>query len=115
LADIEFTVEAILPVDGMMFVDGRVCNAAIRPGDVFTRLYGPDTKWDSSRAEWIAADPGPTRSVALRIESIESYRRFWDELSEGMTARIRLSGVGVEFLQQGKIIGGTVSREKGPT
>ena len=105
MLEIVFTVEAILQTDGTTFVDGRVCKAPIRLGDVFTRLYGHSQRWDAVGGKWVEIDPGPTLSIALRIESIESYKRFFDELPSGMTARIELSGAGVELLQEGKIIG----------
>ena len=111
LADIEFTVETLLHTDGMTCVDGRVCKAPIRVGDAFTRLFGHPQTWDAAAGRWVDVDPGPTYPIALRVESIESYQRFWDELSSGMAARIKLSRTGVELLRVGKIIGGVAIRK----
>jgi hypothetical protein len=110
MAEIEFTVEALFIDDGTVFVDGRVCKEPIWLGDVFTRLYGYSQVWDPSQGEWVDTDPGPNQAVILRIDSIESYGRLWNELPSGMTARLGLSGKGSEFLQQGKLLGGEVFR-----
>src|SRR5262245_59757979 len=98
---IEFTVDRLTVQDGRALVDGRVCESPIRVGDVFTKVYGHKQQWDTKR--WVDVDPGPTHTVRLVIESIDSYRRLWDELSPGMTARLTLTGDGLDRLSEGKI------------
>jgi hypothetical protein len=94
---IVFTVERLTQEDGCAFVDGRVCESAIRVGDVFSKVYG--------HKQWVDVDPGPTHAVRLVIQSIYSYRRLWGELSPGMTARLKLTGDGLERLSEGMILG----------
>ncbi len=100
---IAFTVERLTPEDGRALIDGRVCESAIRVGDVFTKIYGHKQRWDSK--QWVDVDPGPTHAVRLVIQSIDSYRRLWDELSPGMTARLTLTGDGLDRLSEGRILG----------
>jgi hypothetical protein len=69
----------------------------------FTKIYGHKQRWDSK--QWVAIDPGPTQAVRLVIQSIDSYRRLWDELSPGMTARLTLTGDGLDRLSEGRILG----------
>ncbi len=100
---IEFTVEQFTLEDGRALVDGRVCESEIRVGDVFTKIYGHKQQWDGKQL--VDVDPGPTYAVRLVIQSIESYRRLWDELSRGMTARLTLTGDGLDKLSEGRILG----------
>jgi hypothetical protein len=100
---IEFTVERLTFEDGQALVDGRVCESPIRVGDVFTKIYDHRQRWDGK--EWIATDTGPTHTVRLVVQSIESYRRLWDELSSGMTARLTVAGDGLDRLSEGRILG----------
>ena len=100
---IEFTIERVTPEAGCAMVDGRVCKSAIRVGDVFTKIYGHGRLWDGK--EWVVIDPGPTDTVRLAIQTIESYRRMWEELSSGMTARLTVVGVGLDRLSEGRILG----------
>jgi hypothetical protein len=100
---VEFTVERLKSEDGRALVDGRVCESPIRVGDVFTRLYGHKQHWDGK--QWVNVDPGPTYTVRLVIQSIDSYRRQWEELSPGMTARLTLTGNGLDLLSEGRILG----------
>jgi hypothetical protein len=100
---IEFTVERLTPEDGRALIDGRVCESPIRVGDVCTKIYGHKQRWDTK--EWVATDPGPTHSVRLVIQSIESYRTLLDQLSPGMTARLTVTGDGLDQLSEGRILG----------
>jgi hypothetical protein len=61
---IEFTVDRLTAEAGRAFVDGRVCQSPIRVGDIFTKIR----------------DPGAIHTVRLVIQSLESYRRLWNEL-----------------------------------
>jgi hypothetical protein len=100
---IEFTIGRVTTEEGRALVDGRNCDAPMRIGDIFTRVYGQRQKWDGT--EWVAVGLGPTHSVRLVIQSIESYRRIWDELSPGMTARLTITGDGLAQLSEGRILG----------
>jgi hypothetical protein len=102
---IEFTVERLAFEAGRALVDGRVSESPIKVGDVFTKIYGHKQRLDTKSGRWVAADPGPTHTIRLIIQSIDSYRRQWDELSSGMTARLTLSGDGLERLSEGRILG----------
>jgi hypothetical protein len=102
---IEFTVDRLTPEDGRALVDGRVCESPIRVGDVFTKIYGHKQRLDTKQGQWVAADPDPTHTVRLVIQTIDSYRRLWDELSSGMTARLTLTGDGLDRLSEGRILG----------
>src|SRR5688572_12739548 len=100
----EFAIERLTSDDRRALVDGRVCESPISVGDVFTKIYGYHQRWNGK--EWVAIDSGPTHSLRLVIQSIESYRRSWDELSPGMTARLTVTGDGLDRLSEGKILGG---------
>lgn len=110
---IEFTVERLTPEDGCALVDGRVCESGIRVGDVFTKVYGHKQRWDSK--QWVKIDPVPTHAVRLVIQSIVSYRRSWDELSPGLTARLTLTGDGLDRLSECMILGGDNVEQTGCT
>ncbi len=99
---IEFTVDRLTSETGRTLVDGRVCESPIRVGDVFSRIYGHKQRWDGN--QWADIDPGPTHTVRLVVQSIHSYRRRWDELSSGMTARLTLGGDGLDRLSEGTIL-----------
>ena len=88
---IAFSVERLTCERERALVDGRVCESPIRVGDVFTKIYSHGQRWDGKKL--VAADAGPARPVRLVIQSIESYRRCWDELSSGMTARLIIAGM----------------------
>ncbi len=103
---IEFTVERLSSEAGRTLVDGRVCESPIRVGDVFSKIYGHKQHWDGN--QWVAMDPGPTHPVRLVIQSIHSYRRRWDELFAGMTARLTLGGEGLDQLSEGRILGNDI-------
>jgi hypothetical protein len=100
---IEFTVERLTTEDGRVLIDGRVCESPIRVGDVFTKIYGHRQRWDGK--QWVTTDPGPTDAIRLVIRSIESYRRSWNELSSGMTARLEVVGDGLDRVAEGRILG----------
>jgi hypothetical protein len=71
--------------------------------DTFTEICGHKQKWNDK--ELIAVDGGSPENVRLVIQSIKAYRRFFDELDAGMTARLKLTGEGLEKLVAGKILG----------
>lgn len=105
-----FTVDAILRDGNAAFVDGVVCESAIQVGDTFTCLRGPARVRDAVTARWLAGDPGGKDAIKLRIESIESYRHFWKAMSPGMTARIGLSGDGIDLLRKHVVLVGVLTR-----
>lgn len=102
---LKFTVERLILEDGQALVDGRICGLPLHVGDTFTKVFGHNQRWDRDTDEWVAVDPGPVHSVSLVIRSIESYRRLWDELSTGMTARVTVAGVGLDKLCEGRMVG----------
>ena len=100
-----FTVERLILKESRAFIDGRICGPSLRLGDVFTKVFGHSRRWNRETDEWVGVDPRPILPVALTIQSIESYRRLWDELSAGMTARLTVTGEGFDTLSEGRIIG----------
>lgn len=45
-------------------------------------------------------------SVSLRVERIVAYRRDFDEIDSGMTARLELAGDRQDAVQSGMVLGG---------
>ena len=102
---LKFTVERLILEDDRAFIDGRICGLPLRVGDTFTKVFGHNQRWDRDTDEWIAVDPSPVHTISLVIRSIESYRRMWDELSTGMTARVEVTGTGLDKLSESRLVG----------
>ena len=72
-------------------------------GDRFYRSYRLDEPQAGDRYSdpWVAVDE---QSVDLRIDRIESYGASIEKLGPGMTARLELSGKGVDRVEDGRIL-----------
>ena len=93
---IEFAVDEVRQHPGHTMVAGRVHEADIDLGDVFTVLA------EASRLPGATnfGKPIVSYAVALRIDGIEAYRHSIEFLSSGMTGMLRLIGPGRGLLQK---------------
>ena len=80
-------------------VDGRNCGTDLTLSTVFTRIIRQDFM-KAPTHEFCPTEVVLADSLLIRIESITVYGRSWEELSSGMTARLRLSGRGSEDLMK---------------
>jgi hypothetical protein len=95
---IEFGAYQVWPHPDHTILAGRVHEADILLGDVFTAFAW--TPWvtkpvDGSRV----GEPTVTHPVELRVEGIEAYQRPLELLSSGMTGALKLTGPGRELLR----------------
>jgi hypothetical protein len=95
---LEFGASQVWPHPDHTILAGRVHEADILLGDVFTELAW--TPWfpepvNGSRV----GEPTIRHAVALRVEGIEAYQRPLDFLSSGMTGALKLTGSGRELLR----------------
>ncbi len=75
----EFGVHGVEHVGESFFVIGRCYLGPLRLGDVFCTASVPG---------------GLSSNVRLTVQTIEAYSRKWDEIDEGLTARLELTGEG---------------------
>jgi hypothetical protein len=95
---IEFGAYSLLPHPTHTILSGRVYEADILLGDVFTLLAW--TPWLPEPVNGTrVGEPTVTHAVALRVEEIEAYQRRLEFLSSGMTGALRLTGPGLELLR----------------
>jgi hypothetical protein len=99
---IEFGVTAVTVSGNRAVVEGRCHRGPIFPEQKFILV--------SSMTVQVSPEVcGPTTlnpigSVELRIDSIWAYGRQIDELSQTMTARLELSGSGVDKIEPGLVL-----------
>lgn len=91
-----FLVHRVEIANGGAFVDGRLGEAAIRKGHIFSRSFESVEAWRGETNESLAC--------RLVLVGIEAYRRPLEELSGGMTARLRFEGDSVAALAAAKVI-----------
>ncbi|MEO7330326.1 MAG: hypothetical protein ABI193_17250 [Minicystis sp.] len=96
---IEFSVDIVTGPADAPIVKGRCLKGPIKLGDVFSSTY----TFDDRRSET------PTRvgefSVSLRVQKMMAYRRYLDEIDEGLTAQLELVGTGGTEVKSGGILG----------
>ncbi len=112
MTEIRCFVHGIERIDDGALIGVRNNDVDVRVGDVFTSLLGPAWQKDaaSKTLSLVPVDPGPPRTIALRVETIEWYQRVIDFLPAGHTARIKVTGVGSDLLFDGAQIVGIVTR-----
>lgn len=91
-----FLVDRVELRDGAAAVDGRLGEAAIRKGHVFSRSFDDTEAWRKKKREF-----HPCRFV---LSGIEAYRHRLDELSGGLTARLYIEGDGLDVLRHSKVL-----------
>lgn len=96
---IEFSADIVEFEGATLVVKGRCLEGPIRTRDVFTATYGLDDPRSDTPAR---VDEAP---VLLRIEKISAYRRDFDEIDPGLTARLELVGVGLAEVKAGRVLG----------
>ena len=93
----QFEVNFVQASDEGVVVSGRNCGASIRIGQVFDWVYRGTVVRDSE-GNSLGMRRFHERPILLKVTAIEVYRRWSDELSEGMTGRLFLRGIGGETL-----------------
>lgn len=89
----EFGVHEARNVKDGCIVIGRCYRGPLARGDVFSLVRpGP------------AKEPAKSIGILLRVERITAYRRIIDEIDEGLTAELHLSGEGVEHVHAGAVL-----------
>jgi hypothetical protein len=85
MREVRFLVASIHRDGPRLFVGGRNCGDALAVGDVVRGLGGD-----------------------VRVEAILTYRRYLNVLDPGLTAELELSGNGIEPIQPGSDLIGTL-------
>ena len=67
-------------------------------GDVFTELRWSVFERRESPLRYDCVAEDTTSELELRVDEISAYERLWDRVYPGMTAGIRLSGMGLDTL-----------------
>lgn len=89
----QFEVNFIQASEEGVAVAGRNCGATVRAGDVFDWVYhGTATK--DAEGNYSGMLRSHERPILLKVTGIAVYKRWSDELSEGMTGRLYLVGTG---------------------
>ncbi len=95
---IEFSIDGFVTKDEI-WVGGRCYRGPILTGDEFTKafMYETDEPFTEPRRS-------NEREILLKVVQIETYGRPVDELSEGLSGQLLVSGLGVAALRVGEVI-----------
>lgn len=106
--NIEFSIDDCQSLEQRIYVLGRCLEDTIRVGDTFSSMFRPQINRDGGV---ISSSPDESSRVSInfRTVKIEAYKSSLEELSSGTTARIEISGDGVEHLQKGLVLSGRVA------
>ena len=101
---IEFLIAYFQRQSDRVIVAGRCCQGPINVGERFHCLYESvvertEDRYGSSKRQ------GQGELVNLRVDSIFAYGHCFTQLDPGMTARLELSGEGIEKIKEGLILG----------
>ncbi|QDU87090.1 hypothetical protein Pla175_04450 [Pirellulimonas nuda] len=91
-----FAVDEVWPHPGYFTVAGRVYEADVCIGDVFTALARVDRAPTTTTSDNNVAAEHP---VTLRVDGIEAYQHSVELLSSGVTGLLKLTGLGEALLQ----------------
>jgi hypothetical protein len=111
IADMEFIIDYIVTGEsGRHTLIGRCGDTPIRVGDEFQAAYHYES-FDTAESAFRRVDE---RNVLVCINEINAYGKSLDELGQGMTGSIVVSGTGIEMLIPGLVLGGqpAVSSQK---
>lgn len=92
---LKLMVDRELPDGRMVVLNDSRENAPV--GLVFTSLFAEDVERDGDN--FIHRTTGPSVSVALRLESVEWFRKSIDAVPFGHNAAVQLSGEGLAALK----------------
>ena len=95
---IEFAVDEAWPHPAHTTIAGRVHEADIALGDVFTVLVRAARLRQAAGGTGVSESP-VAHPVTLRVDGIEAYRHSLELLSSGMTGLLKLTGLGQDLLQ----------------
>ena len=111
----EFIVDGWVPGNsGRFTIVGRCGDEPIRVGDVFDAVfrYKPRRYPDEMGLEPIRE---VERSASLRVESISAYQESLDELGQGMTGSLVVTGDGMGQISPGWVLGASKGTTFGPS
>ena len=91
-----FLVHRVEVAEGFAIVDGRLGDAKIKKGHVFSRSYGRVEAWHSEKKEF--------QPCAFVLSGIEAYKHALEELDGGMTARLRIEGENLDSLATAEVL-----------
>ena len=91
--EVEFLVVRVSPANGGLTLDGRCCRGTVALGQVFSVLSQVDLRQIPDGFSG-PSSLKPVGSLCLRVESILLYGGLSDFLSQGVTARLELTGTG---------------------
>lgn len=100
----EFSVDGVDAREGTrVTVIGRNFTHPLSVGDTFTRSYRliPPENVDRHTVPWLAVDEHP---LELKVDRIQAYGASLETLSAGVTARLHLSGTGIDAVADGRIL-----------
>jgi hypothetical protein len=94
---IAFYISNVKPAGSKIIIEGRCTRGPIVLGDSLMAVSEMTVQTDFQTY-------GPTTlhhvaSVQMKVDSIWAYDHQLKELSQAMTARLELSGAGIEYLQ----------------
>ncbi|HYT89880.1 MAG TPA: hypothetical protein VEL76_14335 [Gemmataceae bacterium] len=102
--NIEFVVNYVVEgATGTIRPIGRCGDHPIEVGDVFTLVYRNRPR-ETAEELATAAERIWEHPVALHVVEIQAYGRVLQELGEGMTGSLVLSGEGGRFVQPGFVL-----------
>ena len=96
---IEFLISSFKMVDKHVLVDGRCSHGPIFKGGRFNAIC--EIKSQITPLGFGPPSRSGITSIDLEVLSIIIYGKYIEELSEGVTARLKLEGGGVERLKSG--------------
>ena len=99
---IEFGISAVKSTGSNVVIEGRCHRGPIVLGDTFTVLSEMTVQITAQNCG--PATLHPVASVEMKVDSIWAYGHFLKEISQTMTARLQLSGSGIDYLKVGFVL-----------
>lgn len=101
--NVEFMVDSVAEESGFLRVRGACNKGTLSIGDKFNEAYRHELEQDSDGGYHVSKQYDQ-RNVALTVEKIRVYGREIDELTEGMTAELLLSGQRADLVKEGDLL-----------
>lgn len=97
-----FQVSVVNHTRGHFAVDGRCLRGPIALGDIFTEFSAMSFISTPDLGKTTVLEPNGR--VTLKVKSILVFGRSIEEIVEGYTARLEVTGVGAELLTDGIVL-----------
>lgn len=101
----EFYVDSISIKDNVYYVTGVCDKGSVMIDTCFLQVYQYITE-RNSKGFPVTTGKKYIRDIKLRVKQIEAYRSTLEELPEGMSGELWLTGEGGEHLQQKDLLVG---------